>query len=132
MPHDDSSYPMDWLRIAEKDLKRVSVHIDTRDYEAAGFFLQQAMEKFLKAFLLSKGWKLERIHDLESLLNSALVYDPSIEEYREVCQLITWFYFIERYPLLSEIEITKQDVIASFEVVESFINKLRAEITDSS
>jgi hypothetical protein len=38
------------------------------------------LEKFLKAFLLSRGWELERIHDLEALLNAALVYDSSFFE----------------------------------------------------
>jgi HEPN domain-containing protein len=68
MPGEESLYPKDWLRIAEKDLGRVEHLLETQDPEAAGFYLQQAVEKFLKAFLLFKGWKLERIHDLESLL----------------------------------------------------------------
>ena len=36
------------------------------DPGAAGFFLQQAVEKFLGAFLRAQGWKLERIHDLQA------------------------------------------------------------------
>ncbi|HID62269.1 MAG TPA: HEPN domain-containing protein [Anaerolineae bacterium] len=75
---EESLYPADWLRIAEKDLGRVEHLLGVEDPEAAGFFLQQAVEKFLKAFLLSKGWELERIHDLEALLNAALVYDSSL------------------------------------------------------
>ena len=62
MPREESLYSADWLRIAEKDLGRVEHLLDVHDPEAAGFFLQQAVEKFLKAFLLSKGWELERIH----------------------------------------------------------------------
>ncbi len=69
---EESSYSGDWLRIAEKDLRRVGYLLDVHDPEAAGFYLQQATEKFLKAFLLSNGWQLQRIHDLETLLNAAL------------------------------------------------------------
>ena len=69
MPREESLYPGDWLRIAEKDLQRVPRLLSTDDPEAAGFYLQQAVEKFLKAFLLSKGWQLQRIHNLEALLN---------------------------------------------------------------
>ena len=72
MPPEESLYPADWLRIAQKGLIRVERLLTVRDHEAAGFYLQQAVEKFLKAFLLFKGWKLERIHDLEALLNRAL------------------------------------------------------------
>lgn len=69
MKLEDSSYPADWLRIAEKDWIRVKHLLDVRDPEAAGFYLQQSAEKFMKAFLLTKGWKLQKIHDLEKLLN---------------------------------------------------------------
>ena len=65
MPHEESLYPADWVRIAEKDLRRVDRLLDKHDPELAGFCLQQAVEKFLKAFLLSKGWRLRRIHNLD-------------------------------------------------------------------
>jgi len=55
MPRKESLYPTDWLRIAEKDLQRAEHLLEIHDAEAAGFYLQQAVEKFLKAFLLAKG-----------------------------------------------------------------------------
>jgi HEPN domain-containing protein len=55
MPREESLYPAEWLRIAEKDLARAGRLLSIDDPEAAGFFLQQAVEKFLKAYLLSKG-----------------------------------------------------------------------------
>jgi len=79
MPPDESSYPTDWLRIAEKDHARVRKLLDIDDPEAAAFYLQQTVEKFLKAFLLSRGWRLQKIHDLEALLNEALKFEPSLE-----------------------------------------------------
>ena len=74
----ESMYPADWLRIAEKDITRVHQLLTLHDPEAAGFYLQQAVEKFLKAFLLSNGWALQRIHDLDPLLNEALTFDGSL------------------------------------------------------
>jgi HEPN domain-containing protein len=72
MPPRDSLYPQDWFRIAEKDLKRAEHLLSIDDPEGAGYHLQQSVEKYLKGFLLYKGWKLKRIHDLEVLLNDAL------------------------------------------------------------
>jgi len=123
----ESLYPADWLRIAEKDLGRVEHLLDVQDAEASGFFLQQAVEKFLKAFLLSKGWRLERIHDLEALLNAALAYDPSLEQFRSVCQKVTGFYFVERYPFITETGLTEDDVCSSLRQVKELIEKLRVE-----
>lgn len=128
MPRRESLYPDDWLKIAEKDLKRVDSLINIKDSEAAGFFLQQAVEKFLKAFLLSKGWKLDRIHDLEALLNAALIYDPSLESYRDVCQRITGFYMVERYPLIVETGLTLEDVNKSLTEVKELIKILRKAV----
>ena len=128
MPREESFYPADWLRIAEKDLVRVEYMLSFQDTEAAGFYLQQAVEKFFKAFLLSNGWKLERIHDLESLLNTALTYEPSLEEFRAVCQKITGFYFIERYPFIMEAGLIEDDVRNSLKEIEELIERLRAKI----
>ncbi|MBI4042988.1 MAG: HEPN domain-containing protein [Deltaproteobacteria bacterium] len=125
MPRKESLYPMDWIRIAEKDLARVTHLLKEDDPEAAGFFLQQSLEKFLKAFLLSKGWKLERIHDLESLINATLEFDPSFEEFREACQKITAFYFFERYPFMAEETLSEDDVRIALDQVRKLVEKIR-------
>ena len=125
MKREESFYPEDWLGIAEKDLRRAEHMLAVDDAEAAGFFLQQTVEKSLKAFLLSKGWQLERTHDLEALLNAALPHDETLEEYRSACQRITGFYFVERYPLLTESGITGEDVRGALEQVRPMIGELR-------
>ena len=93
MPHEESPYPADWIRIAEKDLGRVDGLLEKHDPELAGFCLQQAAEKFLKAFLLFHGRRLRRIHNLDALLDDAITYDASLEDFRSVCQKISGFYF---------------------------------------
>jgi len=125
MPREQSLYPADWLRIAEKDIGRVEVLLEAHDPDAAGVYLQQAVEKFLKAFLLSKGWALERTHDLEVLLNAALAHEPSFEQFRPVCQKITGFYFVQRYPFVRETSLTEDDVRGSRAQVLGLIEIVR-------
>ncbi len=125
---EESLYPADWLRIAEKDLGRVGRLLDGHDAGLAGFCLQQAVEKFLKAFLLSQGWQLRRIHNLDALLDDAVTYDASLEDFRSACQKITVFYFVERYPFVVETGITEEDVRSSLEQVKELIEKLRAKV----
>jgi len=81
MPPEESHYPQDWLRIADKDWRRIDQALDDSDAEGAGFWLQQAIEKYLKAYLLSKGWALRKIHDLQVLVNEATAYMPDIGRY---------------------------------------------------
>lgn len=132
MPHEESLYPDDWLRIAEKDLKRVDRLLAEHDPELAGFCLQQAAEKFLKSFLLSQGWQLRRIHNLDALLDDAVTYDASLEEFRSVCQKVSGFYLVERYPFVVETGITEEDVRTSLEQVKELVKKLRVKITERS
>lgn len=127
MPREESLYPADWLRIAEKDLGRVEQLLNEHDPELSGFCLQQAVEKFLKAFLLSRGWQLRRIHNLEALLDDAITYDASLENFRSACQKIAAFYFVERYPFVMETDITEKDVRDSLKQVKGLIEKLRAK-----
>lgn len=70
----ESIYFQDWFKIGEKDLNRAKKLLEWSDLEGAGFNIQQAVEKYLKGFLLSKGWKLRRIHNLETLLDDAVIY----------------------------------------------------------
>lgn len=128
MPREESLYPADWLRLAERDWKRVERLLDEHDPELAGFCLQQAVEKFLKAFLLARGWQLRRIHDLEALLDDAVTHDASLEDCRAVCQKITPFYFVERYPFIVETGMIEEDVRSSLEQVKELIEKLRGKI----
>jgi len=127
MPREESLYPADWVRLAERDWKRVERLLDEHDPELAGFCLQQAVEKFLKAFLLSRGWQLRRIHNLDTLLDDAITYDASFEDFRGVCQKITAFYFVERYPFIVETDMVEEDVRSSLEQVKELIEKLRAK-----
>ena len=128
MPRRESRYPNEWLALAEKDLQRVTRSLRDKAPELAAFCLQQAVEKFLKAYLLSKGWKLRRIHDLEALLDDAIAYDSSLDQFRNACQKITNYYVVERYPLTVEAEFTLDEVRTSLEAAGQLIEKLRRGI----
>jgi HEPN domain-containing protein len=125
MPREESAYPRDWLMIAEKDLVRAERCLREKDPELAGFCLQQAIEKFLKAFLLARGWRLRRTHDLEALLDDAVAYDRSLEQYRSACQEVTKYYMLERYPVTAESGLTQDEVRDSLAAARGLIETIR-------
>jgi HEPN domain-containing protein len=96
----ESRHPEDWLERAYRDLNRVRVLLDVGDSEGAGFHLQQALEKALKAFLLNQGILPRRTHDLVVLLNEAVSHMPELEPFRELCEVANGFYIPQRYPFL--------------------------------
>ena len=123
----ESLYPKDWIQKAKKDLRRIKVLLAVDDTEGAGFHLQQAIEKYLKAYLLLKGWQLEYIHDLPKLLNYAKDYDSDFERFREICEQVTEYYTPERYPFFEEIPPTKEEIEEALRRTEELVKKIEDE-----
>ena len=120
----DSLYSQDWKIIAAKDLERVSRTLREDDLEAAAFFLQQALEKYLKAFLLVQGWKLEKIHVLPALLDCAVQYDPHLESFRELCERVADYYITERYPQMVSLGLESEDLEKDLKEANQFIQAM--------
>lgn len=124
---EDSLLPSDWLKIARKDWIRVMYMLEKKDAEAAGFFLQQSLEKYLKAFLLQHGWRLRKIHELDALLDDANKYNSELENFRSLCERVSGYYFADRYPPLGASELTFEDVKGDLKEAERFIKTMFPE-----
>ena len=125
---EESRYPMDWLVIAERDLHRVGRSLDDDDSGVAGFFLQQAAEKSLKAVLLHHGWSLRRIHDLKALLDDAVQFDPELEDYRSLCERISIYYLVERYPFTVGLGPNHTEIVNGLRQVRELVARIRQAI----
>ncbi|RLB09427.1 MAG: hypothetical protein DRG59_02405 [Deltaproteobacteria bacterium] len=123
----ESLAPEEWKQIARKDWQRTKRNLSDHDAEAAGFFLQQSLEKYLKAFLLQQGWKLRKIHELDALLDDAIKYNPDLKSFYELCERVTGYYFAERYPPLSVLELTCEDIEKDLREAESFVQMMFPE-----
>lgn len=98
MGRPDEANLSEWRRVARRDWHRVRVLLDDGDGEGAGFFLQQAVEKFLKGFLIRNGWRLKKIHTLHALLDDAARFDPPLAAFRPFCERASNYYVVDRYP----------------------------------
>jgi HEPN domain-containing protein len=128
MQPDDSIVPSEWLQIAERDLIRLERALRDADGEQAGFYLQQSVEKFLKAFLLAHGWRLRRTHDLEALIDDAARLDPSFQQYRSVCARVSTYYMLERYPTRASQGLSVDEVRQSWDAVRPLIDHIRGQL----
>ena len=88
----------DWLPYARRDWSRAELLLREHDPAGAGIHLQQAVEKYLKGWLLDRGWTLRRTHEVERLLDEAVQLDPSLRPFRSLCLRLSTYYFVERYP----------------------------------
>lgn len=123
----DSLSSLEWLNIARKDWNRVRRMLKDEDSEAAGFFLQQSMEKYLKAFLLQHGWKLRKIHELDALLDEAVKYRPDLKDFYDLCEHVSGYYFVVRYPPLGAASLPSKEVEDNLQRAEKFIKAMFAE-----
>jgi len=90
--------------------------------------LHQAVEKYLKGFLLSHGKKLRRTHDLLELLDEASLVLPEFGQYDELCIKITEYYSEQRYPPLVSSQLSREEVLLSFTEAEELIFLINSSV----
>lgn len=122
-----------WLDKAEDDLKWTKHNLDGEIYYGACFTSQQAVEKALKGFLLFKGQKLRKVHDLLALFEDCIGVDSSFEEFRPEIEVLSRYYITTRYPIYEDLVIfSKRDAEEAYEQAEKIIEFIRQKLTDIS
>src|SRR5437899_12169248 len=91
----------DWVKKAENDFK-VACQILRRRKDivpdAASFFCQQSVEKYLKARLVEAGIPFPRTHDLLVLLNLCAQVEPRWSSHAKVVDTMSDYAVDFRYP----------------------------------
>jgi HEPN domain-containing protein len=113
--------------MAERDIVNVKLLIDKKFYpedymyNVICFHATQAIEKFLKSYIISNGRTIEKIHNLDILHKAAMEIDISFLKIKNDCVLLNEFVPDIKY---SEQEsITKQninDIIKSLNTICNF------------
>lgn len=100
----------EWLKKADEDyLFASSVLPDSIFYAQICFHFQQAAEKYLKAYIISRKLEFKKIHDLTELLKICSKKEPKFSELYEDANLLTDYYIDTRYPVHWPAETTKDD-----------------------
>jgi len=69
-----NNHVKEWLRQADEEHNTARYLAEGGFYRSACYHAEQAIEKFLKAQLISKGWDLEKTHSIKRLLILAKEY----------------------------------------------------------
>ena len=91
----------EWVKKAENDFKVASQIVRRRKdlvADAACFFCQQCVEKYLKARLTESGLAFPRTHDLLHLLNLCPPAEPLWSAYSKVVDQLADYAVNFRYP----------------------------------
>jgi HEPN domain-containing protein len=87
-----------WLRKAAEDLRTAEVAIAAGLFDPAAFHCQQAAEKSLKAFLVSRSCEFRKTHNLEELGNACVQEEPSLRLIAIEAATLTEYAWMFRYP----------------------------------
>jgi HEPN domain-containing protein len=90
----------EWVKKAETDrvVAEQSYKSRTPLHDAVCFHCQQCAEKYLKALLQEHGLPVERIHDLDKLLNALLPYYPALSAMKRALRVLNDYAVDPRYP----------------------------------
>lgn len=84
--------------------------------------LQQAIEKYLKGYLISKGWRLKKTHDLTELMKLAASYNETFNKYLGLAERLTVAYMVQRYPSIAGYSYQQEEIPPLLEQIEDLIS----------
>jgi HEPN domain-containing protein len=92
--------PREWLRFAQEDLMVAewAIRDDLPAYHTICFLCQSAAEKSLKGYLVSRGWQLQKTHDVVALLGLCAEYDPIWAHLVPAAAILNEYIVAGRYP----------------------------------
>lgn len=92
--------PKVWIRFAEGDFAVAQREMESElpVYHTICFLCQSAAEKFLKGYLISAGWKLEKTHDIVELLGYCARYDRELGTMIAEGAILNEYVVAGRYP----------------------------------
>ncbi|VUT25112.1 MAG: HEPN domain protein [Candidatus Methanolliviera sp. GoM_oil] len=120
------SHAAEWFERGEHDIEAAQLLCEERGFtDTIAYIIQQAIEKYLKGFLIYNGIKPKRTHDLSILLNEAVKFEDTLEEFIDFCDKATKYYIENRYPPGPPIEYRFEEIKKSLDNAWRLIRKIR-------
>jgi len=95
----DEKNPHDWFLLAKERLEKADALYRQFGPSYSGVeLLEEAVERYLKGYLVANGWPLERIHDLNRLVEAAMAFDPQFADFAELAHSLTEQFWEQHYP----------------------------------
>lgn len=122
----DSSRPgREWLVRADHDFETAKLLFDRNGFgEVIAALIQQSIEKYLKGYLLSSGWKLLKTHDLELLTSEAVTHNQDFAEFLDFARALSAVYIESRYPPGLPKEFSSQELSDMLKQAQRLIAKI--------
>ncbi len=91
--------PLDWFYLTAERLRVADSVYQHEGITFSGIeLLQEAVERYFKGYLIAKGWRLDRTHDLRKLVSEASQYDPTFLRFSDLATSLTEQFWAQHYP----------------------------------
>jgi len=126
----DSTKCNEWFVMAQKDIKGAKILFENdADNEIVCFHCQQAVDKYLKGYLIYITGELQEGHSLVKLCKKIMKYDKTFGEFLKDMAFINTFYIETRYPAADPLIVTKEDTEECFKITQNVISKINSLIS---
>ena len=116
----------EWFERGRHDIETAQLLYDERGHtDSIAYHIQQAVEKYLKGYLVFHGRKPPRIRDLDTLLNHITAFDDSFNDFLELCEKASRYYIEDRYPPVPVVEYEYNEIKTDLDKAWRLIRKVR-------
>ena len=123
---DREKFAQEWLARGSNDLQTAQLAFQAgAPTGTIAVLLQQASEKYLKGYLISKGWRLKKTHDLVALMDGAIEYDAVFSDYLDMARRLTAYYLEDRYPPGPPTDYPREEIAHVLEQTEKLIARIQ-------
>ena len=118
----------EWFEWGRHDIETAKLLYDQRGYtDTIASHIQQALEKYLKGYLVLHEEKPPRIHELDTLLSRVAVFDESFMVFLDFCEKASRYYIEARYPPGPPMEYEYEEIKMDLDRAWELIKKIRSQ-----
>ena len=119
--------------MAQKDIKSARILFEhDADNEMVCFHCQQAIEKYLKGYLICVTGELQEGHNLLKLCKKAMVYDSIFGLFLKEMAFVNTFYIETRYPAIDPLIVSEEDTEECFIILERVVARIKELVSDGT
>jgi len=124
----NKEYVREWFEKASHDLISSKILFkESGPVDIIAQHLQQAVEKCLKGYLISSGWRIKKTHDLVELIKVAQEKNPGFLKYIGLADRLTALYIAERYPDFPIKDYPKDEIASLLAQTEKLITFIKQQ-----
>jgi HEPN domain-containing protein len=124
----------EWFERGDREIETAQLLYDEEGYaDAIAYHIEQAVEKYLKGYLVLKGQKSPWGHEVDSLLNQLGKFEADLyPQFIELCEKVTRFYIEDRYPPGPPAEYSREEIKADLDSAWQLVKLIRQRVNTQS